>query len=77
LGFMHFQDPYNYDIERVERCAIHYAMPDGRIVPFCAFNVFPQVYRDTVQDRYSFLPMEWERKTGKKLKDDVYKRVAK
>jgi len=77
LGFMHFQDPYNYDIERVERCAIHYAMPDGRIIPFCAFNVFPEVYRDTVQDRYSLLPSEWERKTGKKLKDDVYKRVAK
>ncbi len=77
LGFMHFQDPYNYDIERVERCAIHYAMPDGRIVPFCAFNVFPQVYRDSVQDRYSLLPAEWERKTGKRLKDDVYKRVTK
>jgi hypothetical protein len=52
-------------------------MPDGRIIPFCAFNVFPEVYRDTVQDRYSLLPSEWERKTGKKLKDDVYKRITK
>lgn len=22
---MHFQDAYNYDIERVKRCVIHYA----------------------------------------------------
>jgi hypothetical protein len=77
IGMMHFQDPYNYDIERVERCAIHYVMPDGRIVPFCAFNVFPEFYRDVVQERYSMLPSEWERKTGKKLKDDLYKRVTK
>jgi len=77
IGMMHFQDPFNYDIQRVERCAIHYAMPDGRIVPFCAFNVFPEFYRDAVQDRYSMLPFEWERKTGKKLKDDLYRRVTK
>ena len=77
LGFMHFQDPWNYDIQRVERCAIHYAMPDGRIVPFCAFNVFPEFYRDKVQERYGMLPSEWEKKTGKKLQDDLYKRVTR
>jgi len=75
IGMMHFQDCYNYDIERVERCAIHYAMPDGRIVPFCAFNVFPQFYRDDIQDKYSISPAEWEKKTGKKLKDDMYRHV--
>ncbi|MBS3815023.1 MAG: radical SAM protein, partial [Hadesarchaea archaeon] len=32
IGMMHFQDLYNYDIERVKRCCIHYAMTDGRIV---------------------------------------------
>jgi hypothetical protein len=75
IGMMHFQDPYNYDVQRVERCAIHYAMPDGRIVPFCAFNVFPQFYRDQIQEKYSLSPSEWEKKTGKKLKDDLYKRA--
>ena len=39
VGFMHFMDPYTYEVDRVERCDIHYAMPDGRVVPFCAFNV--------------------------------------
>lgn len=38
LGAMHFQDLYNMDLERLQRCAIHYALPDGRIIPFCAYN---------------------------------------
>jgi hypothetical protein len=39
IGCMHFQDGFNFDLERAKRCAIHYALPDGRIVPFCSFNV--------------------------------------
>ncbi len=65
LGMMHFMDDYNYDIERVERCVIHYAMPDGRIVPFCAFNVIPELYRDKVQAQFSYSWEEW-----KKIKPD-------
>lgn len=42
LGVMHFQDPYNIDLERVQRCGIHYAVPDGRIIPFCTYNT---IYR--------------------------------
>jgi len=38
LGAMHFQDLYNMDLERLQRCAIHYSLPDGRIIPFCAYN---------------------------------------
>jgi hypothetical protein len=56
---MHFMDPYNYDVDRVERCDIHYAMPDGRVVPFCSFNVIPELYRDRVQRKYSMDPKEW------------------
>ena len=26
---MHFMDSYNYDVERVKRCVIHYAAPNG------------------------------------------------
>jgi 7,8-dihydro-6-hydroxymethylpterin dimethyltransferase len=59
IGMMHFMDPYNYDVDRVERCDIHYAMPDGRVVPFCSFNVIPELYRDRVQRKYSMDPKEW------------------
>jgi len=60
LGMMHFMDEYNYDVERVERCVIHYAMPDGRVVPFCTFNVIPELYRDKVQNQFSYTWEEWK-----------------
>ncbi len=60
LGMMHFQDEYTYDIHRVEKCDIHYAMPDGEVLPFCTFNVFPEVYRDKVQRQYSIPAKEWQ-----------------
>jgi uncharacterized radical SAM superfamily Fe-S cluster-containing enzyme len=74
IGLMHFQDLYNWDIARVMRCDIHYATPDGRIIPFCAFNVMPQFYRDKIQKEYGMPIEEWEKKTGKRLKDGLYKR---
>jgi hypothetical protein len=69
---MHFQDPYTYDVDRVERCDIHYAMPDGRVIPFCAFNVIPELYRDSTQRKYSIPANVYEQKTGFDLKRDKY-----
>jgi uncharacterized radical SAM superfamily Fe-S cluster-containing enzyme len=53
IGQMHFMDLYNYDIQRVQRCNIHYAVPDGRLIPFCAFNIFEEIYRDKVHREFS------------------------
>lgn len=50
IGCMHFQDAYNFDLERVQSCAIHYALPDGRIVPFCPFNT---VHRKEFEREYA------------------------
>ena len=73
LGMMHFQDKYNQDEERLQRCDIHYLTPDLRIIPFCSFNVIPEWYRDRIQQKYG-MPIEaWEAKTGKKLEDGLYK----
>jgi len=74
LGMMHFQDLYNHDVARVMRCDIHYVMPDGREVPFCSFNVIPDLYRDRAQKAFSYTIKEWERLTGRKLIDLKYKR---
>ncbi len=46
IGMMHFQDPYNFDLERLERCGIAYAVPDGRVIPFCAMNT---LYRSKIE----------------------------
>ncbi len=74
IGLMHFMDLYNYDIERVKRCCVHYAQPDGTVVPFCAFNVIPQWYRDKIQQKFSVSIPEWEKKNGRQLKDNYYRR---
>ena len=66
-GMMHFMDPYNYDAERVQRCSIHYGSPDGRIIPFCTFNVFPQIYRDLVMKRYQLYGSEAEKKKSEEI----------
>ncbi|MDD1752272.1 MAG: radical SAM protein [Methanotrichaceae archaeon] len=46
VGAMHFQDAYNMDLDRLQRCGIHYALPDGRIIPFCAYNT---IHRQTAE----------------------------
>ena len=52
IGTMHFMDRYNYDLARVQRCCIHYATPDGRLIPFCTYNSGP-VYREQVWKKYA------------------------
>jgi hypothetical protein len=49
---MHFMDSYNFDIERVRRCVVHYSDPSGRMYPFCSYNSGP-CYRDRVESRYA------------------------
>jgi len=73
LGMMHFQDKYNQDEERLQRCDIHYVTPDLRIIPFCSFNVIPEWYRDRIQQKYGIPIEEWEKKTGEKLEQRLYR----
>lgn len=63
VGGMHFQDLYNYDIERVKRCVIHYVVPDGRLIPFCAFNTGPE-YRKEVEAANSITFDEYRARHG-------------
>jgi Predicted Fe-S oxidoreductases len=75
---MHFQDEYTYDIARVEKCDIHYSLPDGRVIPFCTFNVFPEIYRDKVQRQYAIPSKEWQSAhPGWSYAADKYKRNIK
>jgi len=49
-------------------------MSDRRVIPFCAFNVIPEWYRDKTQAAQGLSFEEWEKKTGRSLKADLYKR---
>jgi uncharacterized radical SAM superfamily Fe-S cluster-containing enzyme len=59
LSSMHFMDPYNFDLERVQRCVIHYAVPDGRIIPFCTMN---SIHRAEVERKLGTPIKEWKNK---------------
>ncbi len=77
LGMMHFMDLYNYDVERVMRCNVHYLMPDGRVIPFCTFNVMSDVYRDYTQRKYMLSLDEWRAKMGgESLEAIKYRRTS-
>ncbi len=59
LGSMHFMDPYNFDLDRVQRCVVHYATPDGKITPFCTMNA---LHRAEAERRFA-QPLDAKRNT--------------
>ncbi len=42
-----FMDEHTFDLKRLMKCCIHELLPDGRAVPFCAYNT--QGYREQVR----------------------------
>jgi uncharacterized radical SAM superfamily Fe-S cluster-containing enzyme len=59
---MHFQDRYNFDVERVKRCVIHYSTPEG-MFPFCAYNCGP-IHRQRVERKHAIPIQEWRARRG-------------
>ena len=59
---MAFQDAWTLDLDRLRDCYIHTASPDGRLVPFCAYNLTDRqgrsLYRKTEPHKYSGLLSE-------------------
>ena len=39
VSAMAFQDIWNIDLNRVKDCCIHVVSPDGRLIPFCLYNI--------------------------------------
>lgn len=58
IGCMHFMDSWNFDVRRVERCVIHYSLPDGRIIPFCSYN---NLHRKGLEEKFSVPMDEWKK----------------
>lgn len=49
-----FMDEHTFDLKRLMKCCIHELLPDGRAVPFCAYNNLG--YRDQVKQEQEALP---------------------
>ncbi len=42
--FIHaFMDVHTFEVDRIKKCCTHYALPDGRLMPGCAYN---NLFRD-------------------------------
>jgi len=51
ISGMAFQDAWTLDLERLRDCYIHTASPDGRLVPFCAYNLTDRQGRSLYRDK--------------------------
>lgn len=68
IGIMHFQDVWNIDVDRVQKCAIHYVTPDGKVRCFCTYN---SIHRPNVEKQFAIPISEWTKKTGKKINEPL------
>ncbi len=39
IGYHGMMDAYCLDLERVRRCCVHEITPDGKLIPFCLYNI--------------------------------------
>ena len=44
-----FQDPYTLNVKQLMKCCVEEITPDGRLIPFCAYNSVG--YREQVRER--------------------------
>lgn len=54
VAVMHFMDAYNFDLDRVQGCALHYGVIDkeskGRLIPWCTMNT---IYRPSIEEQFA------------------------
>jgi uncharacterized radical SAM superfamily Fe-S cluster-containing enzyme len=50
-----FQDPYTLNVRQLMKCCVEEITPDGRLIPFCAYNSVG--YREQVREHLSGTPV--------------------
>jgi hypothetical protein len=50
-----FQDPYTLNVRQLMKCCVEEITPDGRLIPFCAYNSVG--YREQVREQISGVPV--------------------
>jgi uncharacterized radical SAM superfamily Fe-S cluster-containing enzyme len=66
ISAMHFQDAYNFDLNRVQRCLVHYGVIDPNVpskileIPFCAYNTIhrPHIEEALAKGKVEKTPQE-------------------
>jgi uncharacterized radical SAM superfamily Fe-S cluster-containing enzyme len=55
LVIQDFQDPYTLNVKQLMKCCVEEITPDGRIIPFCAYNSVG--YREQVRAQMTGVPV--------------------
>ncbi len=50
-----FMDSFNFDIERAKKCCVTQILPNGKMIPFCVYNI---LYREKMKRGFSKIPKE-------------------
>jgi len=49
-----FMDAWNFDVRSAKKCCVHHVLPDGKIMPFCAYNTLHRPrYMTRTRDRFA------------------------
>ena len=56
IAVQDFQDPYTLNVRQLMKCCIQQITPDGRLIPFCAYNSVG--YREQVREQMSGTSVE-------------------
>lgn len=51
ISAMAFQDAWNVDLDRIRDCCIHVVTPQGKLIPFCMYNLTDTAGRSLYRDR--------------------------
>ena len=49
IAIKDFLDPYTFNVKQVMKCCVGILVPDGRIIPFCAYNSVG--YREEIREQ--------------------------
>ena len=50
-----FMDSFNFDTERAKKCCITQILPNGKMIPFCVYNI---LHRERMKKTFSKIPKE-------------------
>lgn len=81
ISSMHFQDAYDFNIERVKRCIVHFgvAMPDGTVkeVSFCTMNTLhrPGIEKQVAKKLTEKVKNEFDTTMGYRV-DEIDQEIA-
>jgi uncharacterized radical SAM superfamily Fe-S cluster-containing enzyme len=72
---VHHMDKWNFDVERVETCSIHYLVPDGNQVPFCSYNTFYRGHTERMISSGNYVSLDKQPVAGAAKLVQIQRRV--